>query len=129
MVTTSPANVVPTNQLRKGGVNLFIRWKVKGWSEYAYLEKRVRDKGKVSTKLVVYLGKHPSSKLEAMLRLGQITAKEIADISYIIKNDPPDFEDTQLEGLISRCREAFGIFILQQTILELSIRRSGNVCS
>ncbi|KLU62633.1 hypothetical protein CEB3_c10560 [Peptococcaceae bacterium CEB3] len=84
---------------------MFIRWKVKGWSDYAYLEKRVRDKGKVSTKLVVYLGKHPSSKLEAMLRLGQITVKEIADISYIIKNDPPDWEDILLEGLISRCRE------------------------
>ncbi|KLU62783.1 hypothetical protein CEB3_c08730 [Peptococcaceae bacterium CEB3] len=84
---------------------MFIRWKVKGWSDYAYLEKRVRDKGKVSTKLVVYLGKHPSSKLEAMLRLGQITVKEIADLSYIIKNDPPDWEDILLEGLISRCRE------------------------
>ena len=84
---------------------MFIRWKVKGWYDYAYLEKRVRDKGKVSTKLVVYLGKHPSSKLEAMLRLGQITVKEIADISYIIKNDPPDWEDILLEGLISRCRE------------------------
>jgi len=46
--------------------------------------------------LVVYLGKHPSSKLEAMLRLGQITVKEIADISYIIKNDPPDWEDIQM---------------------------------
>lgn len=85
---------------------MFIRWKMKGWYEYAYLEKRVRDKGKVSTILVAYLGKYPSSKLEAMLRLGQITAKEIADISYIIKNDPPDFEDIQLEDLISRCREA-----------------------
>lgn len=53
---------------------MFIRWKVKGWYDYAYLEKRVRDNGKVTTKLVVYLGKHPSSKLEAMLRLGQITA-------------------------------------------------------
>ena len=85
---------------------MFIRWKIKGWYDYAYLEKRVRDKGKVSTKLVVYLGKHPSSKFEAMLRLGQITAKEIANISYIIKNDPPDFEDILLEGLIGRCREA-----------------------
>jgi len=85
---------------------LFIRWKVKGLSDYAYLEKRVRDKGKVSTKLVGYLGKHPSSKLEAMLRLGQITAKEISDISYIIKNDPPDLEDILLEGLIGQCREA-----------------------
>jgi len=41
-----------------------------------------------------------------MLRLDQITAKEIADISYIIKNDPPDFEDIRLESLIARCREA-----------------------
>ena len=85
---------------------MFIRWKIKGWYDYAYLEKRVRDKGKVSTKLVVYLGKHPSSKLEAMLRLGQITAKEIAGISYIIKNDPPDLEDILLENLIGRSREA-----------------------
>jgi hypothetical protein len=85
---------------------LFIRWKIKGWHDYAYLEKRVRDKGKVSTKLVAYLGKHPSSKLEAMMRLGQITAKEITGISYIIKNDPPDLEDIQLENLIGRCREA-----------------------
>ena len=85
---------------------MFIRWKMKGWYDYAYLEKRVRDKGKVSTKLVVYLGKHPSSKLEAMLHFGQITAKEIADISYIIKNDPPDLEDILLEGLIGRCRGA-----------------------
>lgn len=85
---------------------MFIRWKIKGWYDYAYLEKRIRDKGKVATKLVVYLGKHPSSKLEAMLRLGQISAKEIASISYIIKNDPPDFEDTRLEYLIGRCREA-----------------------
>lgn len=85
---------------------MFIRWKVKGWYDYAYLEKRVRDKGKVSTKLVVYLGKHPSSKLETMLHLGQITAKEIASISYIIKNDPPDLEDIRLEGLIGRYREA-----------------------
>jgi len=86
---------------------LFIRWKLKGWHEYAYLEKRVRDKGKVSTKLVAYLGKHPSSKLEAMLRLDQITAKEIAGISYIIKNDPPDLEDIWLENLIDRCRKSF----------------------
>lgn len=85
---------------------MFIRWKIKGWYDYAYLEKRVRDKGKVSTKLVVYLGKHPSSKLETMQHLGQITAKEIAGISYIIKNDPPDLEDIRLEGLIGRCREA-----------------------
>lgn len=85
---------------------MFIRWKTKGWYDYAYLEKRVRDKGKVSTKLVVYLGKHPSSKLEAMLHLGQITAKEITSISYIIKNDPPDLEDTRLENLIGKCREA-----------------------
>ncbi len=85
---------------------MFIRWKVKGWYEYAYLEKRVRDKGKVKTKLVVYLGINPSSKLEAMQRLGQITTKEIADISYVIKNDPPDLEDIRLEGLISRCRES-----------------------
>lgn len=86
---------------------MFIRWKLKGWYDYAYLEKRVRDKEKVSTKLVAYLGKHPSSKLEAMLRLGQITAKEIAGISYIIKNDPPDLEDIWLENLIGRCRESF----------------------
>jgi hypothetical protein len=86
---------------------VFIRWKLKGWYDYAYLEKRVRDKEKVSTKLVAYLGKHPSSKLEAMLRLGQITAKEIAGISYIIKNDPPDLEDIWLENLIGRCRESF----------------------
>jgi hypothetical protein len=79
---------------------------MKGWYDYAYLEKRVRNNGKVSTKLVVYLGKHPSSKLKAMLRLGQISAKEIAGISYIIKNDPPDLEDILLEGLIGRCREA-----------------------
>jgi len=85
---------------------LFIRWKTKGWYDYAYLEKRIRDKGKVSTKLVVYLGKHPSSKLEAMLRMGQITAKEIAGISYIIKNDPPDIEDILLEDIIDRYREA-----------------------
>ena len=85
---------------------MFIRWKMKGWYEYAYLEKRVRDNGKVKTKLVVYLGNHPTSKLETMLRRGQITAKEIADISYVIKNDPPDLEDILLEGLISRCREA-----------------------
>jgi len=85
---------------------LFIRWKTKGWSDYAYLEKRIRDKGKVSTKLVVYLGKHPSSKLEVMLHLGQITAKEIAGISHIIKNDPPDLEDILLEDIIGRCREA-----------------------
>ena len=85
---------------------MFIRWKIKGWYDYAYLEKRIRDKGKVATKLVAYLGKHPSSKLEAMLHLGQISAKEIASISYIIKNDPPDFEDTRLEDLIGRCREA-----------------------
>ena len=81
--TRSPANVVPTNQLRKGGINLFIRWKMKGWYDYAYLEKRVRDKRKVSTKLVVYLGKHPSSKLEAMLYLGQITVNETADINIV----------------------------------------------
>jgi len=56
--------------------------------------------------LYIDIGKHPSSKLEAMLRLGQITAKEIADISYIIKNDPPDFEDIRLESLIAGCREA-----------------------
>ncbi|MFZ3373447.1 MAG: hypothetical protein WA131_10610, partial [Desulfitobacteriaceae bacterium] len=74
--------------------------------DYAYLEKRVRNKGKVSTKLVVYLGKQPSSKLEAMLHFGQITAKEIADISYIIKNDPTDLEDILLESLIGRCQEA-----------------------
>ncbi|MHB8125652.1 MAG: hypothetical protein ACYDEJ_08450 [Desulfitobacteriaceae bacterium] len=60
----------------------------------------------MSTKLVAYLGKHPSSKLVTMLHLGQITAKEIACISYIIKNDPPDSEDILLEGLIGRCREA-----------------------
>jgi len=42
---------------------------MKGWYDYAYLEKRVRDKGKVSTKLVVYLGKYPSSKLGALLRI------------------------------------------------------------
>lgn len=85
---------------------MFIRWKIKGWYDYAYLEKRIRDKGKVATKLVAYLGNHPSFKLEAMLRLGQITAKEIASISYIIKNDPPDLEDILLEELIGRCREA-----------------------
>lgn len=85
---------------------MFIRWKMKGWFDYAYLEKRVRNKGKVSTKLVVYLGKHPSSKLEAMLRFGQITAKEIAVISNIIKNDPPDLEDILLEDLIDSCRGA-----------------------
>lgn len=85
---------------------MFIRWKIKGWYDYAYLEKRIRDKGKISTKLVAYLGKHPSSKLEAMLHLGQISSKEIASISYIIKNDPPDFEDIRLEDLICRCQEA-----------------------
>jgi hypothetical protein len=79
---------------------------MKGWYEYAYLETRVRNKGKISTRLVAYLGKYPASKLEAMLHFSQITAKEIADISYIIKNDPPDLEDILLEGLIGRCREA-----------------------
>jgi len=68
---------------------LFIRWKVKGWYDYAYLEKRIRDKGKVTTKLVAYLGNQPSSKLKAMLRLGQISAKKIAGISCITKNEPP----------------------------------------
>lgn len=85
---------------------MFIRWKLKGWYDYAYLEKRVRNKGKVSTTLVAYLGKHPSSRLEAMLRLGQITAREIAGISYSIKNDPPDLEDIWLENLICRCRKS-----------------------
>lgn len=85
---------------------MFIRWKTKGWDDYAYLEKRIRDKGKVSTKLVAYLGKQPSSKLEAMLRLDQITTKEIASISYIIKNDPPDIEDILLENIIDRYRKA-----------------------
>lgn len=85
---------------------MFIRWKTKGWYDYAYLEKRIRDKGKVSTKMVVYLGKHPSAKLEAMLHLGQITPKEIAGISHIIKNDPPDIEDILLEDLIDRYRKA-----------------------
>lgn len=86
---------------------MFIRWKVKGWYDYAYLEKQVRDKGKVSTKLVAYLGKNPSFKLETMLHRGQITVKEIADISHIIKNDPPDLEDILLEDLIGRCREIY----------------------
>lgn len=85
---------------------MFIRWKTKGWFDYAYLENRVRDKGKVSTKLIAYLGQHPSAKLEAMLRLGRITPKEIASISYIIKNDPPDLEDILLETLIVKCRDA-----------------------
>ena len=85
---------------------MFIRWKTKGWFEYAYLENRVRNNGKVSTKVIAYLGKNPSSKLEAMLRLGRITTKEIAGISYIIKNDPPDSEDILMESLIERCRDA-----------------------
>ncbi|HZK85386.1 MAG TPA: hypothetical protein VFC58_12130 [Desulfosporosinus sp.] len=38
--------------------------------------------------------------------MGQITVKEIADISYIIKNDRSDMEDILLEDLIGRCREA-----------------------
>lgn len=78
---------------------------MKGWYDYAYLEKRIRDNGKVSTKLIAYLGKHPSSKLKNMMHLGQISAKEIAGISYIIKNDPPDLEDILLESIIGRCQE------------------------
>lgn len=42
-----------------------------------------------------------------MLHFSQITAKEIADISYIIKNYPPDLEDILIESLIGRCRKAF----------------------
>lgn len=84
---------------------MFIRWKTKGWSDYAYLENRSRYKGKVLTKVIAYLGQHPSAKLEAMLRLGRITPKEIASISYVIKNDPPDSEDILLESLIVRCRD------------------------
>lgn len=61
---------------------MFIRWKAVRNELYAQLEQRTWDKGKVKTKVVVYLGKKPFEKLLQMLREGKITVNEVAQIRY-----------------------------------------------
>jgi len=61
---------------------MFIRWKAVRNELYAQLEQRVWDKGKVKSKVVVYLGKTPFEKLLQMLQEGKITVGEVAQIRY-----------------------------------------------
>ena len=81
---------------------MFVRWKSVKNEFYAQLEQRIWDKGKVKTKVVVYLGKTPFEKLLQMLREGKITVAEVAQIRY--REKPIAFQDIMVDALAMECR-------------------------
>jgi len=81
---------------------MFIRWKAVRNEFYAQLEQRIWDKGKVKTKVFVYLGKNPFEKLLQMLREGKITVDEVAQIRY--REKPIAFQDIMVDALAMECR-------------------------
>lgn len=81
---------------------MFIRWKAVRNELYAQLEQRIWDKGKVKSKVVVYLGKKPFEKLLQMLREGKITVNEVARIRY--RRKPIAFQDVMVDALSMECR-------------------------
>jgi len=81
---------------------MFVRWKAVRNELYAQLEQRIWDKGKVKTKVIIYLGKTPFEKLLQMLREGKITVKEIAQIRY--REKPIALQDIMVYALAMECR-------------------------
>ena len=81
---------------------MFIRWKAVRNELYAQLEQRIWDKGKVKSKVVVYLGKTPFEKLLQMLREGKITVDEVAQIRY--REKPVGYQDIMVYALAMECR-------------------------
>ena len=81
---------------------VFIRWKAGRKELYAQLETRIWDKGKVKTKVIVYLGKTPFEKLMQMLREEKITVAEVAQIKY--REKPIAFQDIMVDALAMECR-------------------------
>lgn len=81
---------------------MFIRWKAVRNQLYAQLEQRIWDKGKVKTRVVVYLGKTPFERLLQMLREGKITVPEVAQIRY--REKPIAFQDIMVDALAMECR-------------------------
>ena len=109
--------VVNEHDLKVAG-KMFIRWKAVRNELYAQLEQRIWDKGKVKTKVVVYLGKKPFEKLLQMLREGKITVNEVAQIRY--REKPVGFQNIMVYALVMECRGKVDPFV--KTVFKKNFR-------